>query len=432
MATTKSFPLSKARVEEIARDFPTPFHIYDEAGIRAAARGLKEAFSVCPGFREYYAVKACPNPFILKILADEGFGADCSSGPEIVLAERSGIKGEMIMFTSNDTPADEFVQAAKSGAVINFDDIGHIYFCETALKAAGLSGLPELACCRYNPGPLKEGNAIIGKPEEAKYGFTREQLLKGYSMLKQKGVKRFGLHTMVASNELSNEYFVETARILFERVLEISKAVGISFEFVNLGGGFGIPYRPEQTAIDLGYVARGIKAEYERIILGNGLNPLSIYMESGRMITGPFGWLVTRAIHRKSGYREYVGVDASMADLMRPGMYGAYHHLTVLGKEGAKADRIYDVAGSLCENNDKFAVQRPMPETVPGDLIVIHDTGAHGRAMCFNYNGKLRSGELLLRTDGTVTTIRRKETLDDYFATLDFKALGGFDPRRKS
>jgi len=429
MACEKTFPLSASELEELTRRYPTPFHLYSEAALRANARRLKEAFSVCPGFREYYAVKACPNPFILKILADEGFGADCSSGTEILLAQRSGIQGEMIMFTSNDTPAGEFVQAARAGAVINFDDISHIEFCEAALRAAGLPGLPVLACCRYNPGPLKQGNAIIGKPEEAKYGFTREQLIEGFGMLKAKGLKRFGLHTMVASNELANDYFIETARILFERVLEISRAVGIDFEFVNLGGGFGIPYRPEQTAIDLAYVARGIKAAYEELILGEGLKPLSIYMESGRMISGPAGWLVTRVLHRKSVYREYVGVDASMADLMRPGMYGAYHHISVPGKEGLPADRIYDVTGSLCENNDKFAVQRALPELVPGDLLVIHDTGAHGRAMCFNYNGKLRSGELLLREDGTILEIRRRETVEDYFATLDFDALGRFSAR---
>jgi len=429
MACEKTFPLSAQELEELTRKYPTPFHLYSEAALRANARRLKEAFSVCPGFREYYAVKACPNPFILTILADESFGADCSSGTEILLAQRSGIQGEMIMFTSNDTPAGEFVQAARAGAVINFDDISHIEFCEAALRAAGLPGLPALACCRYNPGPLKQGNAIIGKPEEAKYGFTREQLIEGFGMLKAKGLKRFGLHTMVASNELANDYFIETARILFERVLEISRAVGIDFEFVNLGGGFGIPYRPEQTAIDLAYVARGIKAAYEELILGEGLKPLSIYMESGRMISGPAGWLVTRVLHRKSVYREYVGVDASMADLMRPGMYGAYHHISVPGKEGLPADRIYDVTGSLCENNDKFAVQRALPELVPGDLLVIHDTGAHGRAMCFNYNGKLRSGELLLREDGTILEIRRRETVEDYFATLDFDALGRFSAR---
>jgi diaminopimelate decarboxylase len=429
MACEKTFPLSAQELEELTRKYPTPFHLYSEAALRANARRLKEAFSVCPGFREYYAVKACPNPFILTILADESFGADCSSGTEILLAQRSGIQGEMIMFTSNDTPAGEFVQAARAGAVINFDDISHIEFCEAALRAAGLPGLPALACCRYNPGPLKQGNAIIGKPEEAKYGFTREQLIEGFGMLKAKGLKRFGLHTMVASNELANDYFIETARILFERVLEISRAVGIDFEFVNLGGGFGIPYRPEQTAIDLAYVARGIKAAYEELILGEGLKPLSIYMESGRMISGPAGWLVTRVLHRKSVYREYVGVDASMADLMRPGMYGAYHHISVPGKEGLPADRVYDVTGSLCENNDKFAVQRALPELVPGDLLVIHDTGAHGRAMCFNYNGKLRSGELLLREDGTILEIRRRETVEDYFATLDFDALGRFSAR---
>jgi diaminopimelate decarboxylase len=425
----KKFPLEKARLEELTRRFPTPFHLYDEKGMRDNARRLKKAFSIFPGFREFYAVKACPNPFLLKILADEGFGADCSSYPELLLAEKSGISGEMVMFTSNETPAAEFAAAKKMGAIINLDDITHIDFLEKALVDAGNPGLPQLLCFRYNPGPLKEGNAIIGKPEEAKYGLTREQLFDAYAKIKAKGVKRFGLHTMVASNELNPDYFIETAVILFELVAELSAKLGIRFEFVNLGGGFGIPYRPEQKALDFEYVAGGIRKAYDRIIVPAGLDPLRIYMESGRTITGPFGWLVTRAIHQKHIYRDYVGVDASMADLMRPGVYGAYHHMTVAGKEGAPASKVYDVVGSLCENNDKFAVQRALPEIAPGDLIVIHDTGAHGRAMCFNYNGKLRSGELLLREDGTVTEIRRKETVEDYFATLDFDALKSFNAK---
>ncbi len=422
----KTFPLSREALEALTKRFPTPFHIYDEKAIRENARRLKKAFSVCEGFREYFAVKACPNPFLLKILADEGFGADCSSYPELLLSERAGIKGEMLMFTSNETPAQEFVEAKRLGAVINLDDLSHIDFLEKALADSGSPGLPELICFRYNPGPLKEGNAIIGKPEEAKYGLTREQIFEAYAKVKAKGVKRFGIHTMVASNELANDYFIETAQILFELIAELSAKLGIRFEFVNLGGGFGIPYRPEQKALDFDYIAAGIKRVYEEKIAAAGLAPLRIYMESGRTITGPFGYLVTRAIHHKHIYRDYIGVDACMADLMRPGVYGAYHHMSVIGKEGEPANSVYDVVGSLCENNDKFAVQRALPKIDLGDLIVIHDTGAHGRAMGFNYNAKLRSGELLLRADGSVTEIRRRETIEDYFATLDFKALDAF------
>jgi diaminopimelate decarboxylase len=420
--TEKRVPLSKERLEAICAEHPTPFHLYDEAAIRSGARRLLEAFSVLgDGFQEFFAVKALPNPFILKILASEGFGADASSLPEILLAQRAGIGGEKIMFSSNDTPATEFAAARKAGAIVNLDDISHIAALEKA------AGLPELVCCRYNPGPLKSGNALIGKPEEAKYGFTREQILEGYRILKAKGVRRFGLHTMVASNELEADYFVETARLLFELVAEVSAKVGIRFEFVNLGGGIGIPYRPEQEAVDLDRVASGTKAAYDAIIARAGLAPLKVFLECGRVVTGPHGWLVSRVIHRKSSYREYVGLDASMANLMRPALYGAYHHVTVLGKEGAPAARTYDVTGSLCENNDKFAIQRSLPEVEVGDLVAIHDTGAHGYAMGFNYNGKLRSAELLLREDGSVLEIRRAETADDYFATLDFAKLSAFE-----
>jgi Diaminopimelate decarboxylase len=422
--TEKKFPLTKEALEAVCAEHPTPFHIYDEAAIRANARRLVKAFSVLDGgFREFFAVKALPNPFILKLLSAEGFGADASSYPEILLAERSGIDGERIMFSSNDTPASEFAAARKAGAIINLDDITHV---EALEKAAGI---PELVCCRYNPGPLKQGNAIIGKPEEAKYGFTREQLFEGYRMLKAKGARRFGLHTMVASNELSPEYFVETAKILFELAVELSRSLGIRFEFVNIGGGIGIPYRPEQEAVPLERVAAGIKALYDGIIVPAGLAPLTLYLECGRVITGPYGYLVSRVIHRKSTYREYVGLDASMANLMRPAIYGAYHHITVLGKEGAALTETYDVTGSLCENNDKFAIGRALPPVEVGDLVAIHDTGAHGYAMGFNYNGKLRSAELLLREDGSVVEIRRAETVDDYFRTLDFGALERFDAR---
>jgi len=419
--TEKSVPVSKARLEEICREHPTPFHLYDERAIRDNARRIKESFSVLgDGFKEFFAVKALPNPFIVKILAAEGFGADASSLPEIVLAQRAGLGGEDIMFSSNDTPAPEFAAAREAGAIVNLDDLSHI----DALAAAGM---PEIVCCRYNPGPLKKGNAIIGKPEEAKYGFTRDQLFEGYRELKALGVRRFGLHTMVASNELDPDYFVETGRLLYELVVEISRAIGVRFEFVNLGGGIGIPYRPEQTAVPLRQVAGGLKAAYNGIIVPAGLSPLKTYLECGRVVTGPYGYLVSRVIHMKDTYRKYVGLDASMANLMRPGIYGAYHHITVLGKEGTGPTETYDVTGSLCENNDKFAIGRVLPPVEVGDLVAIHDTGAHGHAMGFNYNGKLRSAELLLRTDGSVVEIRRAETMDDYFRTLDFARLDDFD-----
>ncbi len=416
----KRFPLSKERLAELAERFPTPFYLYDEEAIRANAKRISKAFSVFPGFKEHFAVKALPNPFILKILADEGFGADCASLPELVLAQKAGMTGEAAMFTSNETPAREYAEAAKMGAVINLDDITHIDFLEKAC------GIPELVSCRYNPGPLKEGNAIIGKPEEAKYGFTRDQLFEGYAKLREKGAKRFGLHTMVASNELSADYHVETGRILFELAAELKAKLGIRIEFVNVGGGAGIPYRPDQKALDIEYVAKNLRDAYDKIVVPAGLDPLGLRMEWARIVTGPYGWLVTTAIHKKEIYRSYIGLDSCMADLMRPGMYGAYHHMSVSGKEGAAATETYDVVGSLCENNDKFAVQRQLPKIDVGDFVVIHDAGAHGRAMGFNYNGKLRCGEVLLRSDGSAVRIRRSETMDDYFATLDFDALAAF------
>jgi len=414
----KSVPFTKDQLERIVRLYPTPFHIYDEAAIRRNARRFLQAFSWVPGgFANFFAVKALPNPFILQILKEEGMGADCSSLPELLLADAAGIRGEEIMFTSNDTPAGEFKKAVELGAIVNLDDLSHISFLEEH------AGLPELLCLRYNPGPLKKGNAIIGNPQEAKYGFTRGQLFEGYRMLKERGVRRFGLHTMVASNELNPDYFVETAALLFDLVAEIAQRLGIRFEFVNLGGGIGIPYRPEQSAVDLERVSEGIKRLYEAKIAAHGLDPLRIVMECGRAVTGPFGYLVATVLHRKETYKRFIGLDASMANLMRPGMYGAYHHLTVMGKEGLPADQLYDVTGSLCENNDRFAIDRKLPQTSPGDLVVIHDTGAHGHAMGFNYNGKLRSAELLLRQDGSVTLIRRAETPADYFATLDHPRL---------
>jgi len=416
--SAKKLPFSRSLVEDIAKTEATPFYLYDEKAIRAKAREFREAFSWVPGgFKNFFAVKALPNPHILKILKEEGMGADCSSLPELLLAERAGITGENIMFTSNDTPAGEYVKARELGAVINLDDISHIDFLER------VAGFPELICMRYNPGPLKQGNVIIGKPEEAKYGFTRPQIVDGYGLAKKKGARRFGLHTMVASNELNPDYFVETAVILFELAVEINKAHGIRMEFINLGGGVGIPYRLEQEAVDLRRVSRGIKDAYGRIIEKNGLAPLRIVTENGRCVTGPAGYLVSRAIHEKRIYKNYIGLDACMANLMRPGMYGAYHHITVLGKEDAAATETYDVTGSLCENNDKFAVDRKLPKIEIGDLVAIHDSGAHGHAMGFNYNGKLRCAELLVREDGSVRKIRRAETVRDYFATLDFEGL---------
>ncbi|MDR1319020.1 MAG: diaminopimelate decarboxylase [Treponema sp.] len=416
----KKFPLTRDRLEKLAETYPTPFYVYDERGIRENARRMLSAFSVFPSYKEHFAVKALPNPSILRILAGEGFGADCSSYPELLLAEMAGLGGEDIMFTSNETPAGEYLKARELGAIINLDDFTHIEYLEKTLGLPN-GNLPELISCRYNPGPLKEGNAIIGKPEEAKYGFTGEQLVEGYGILKKKGVKRFGLHTMVASNELSLDYHLETGRLLFDLAVEIKNKTGISLEFVNLGGGLGIPYRPEQTAVSWEALASGLKKLYDEILPPAGLGGMALHTEYGRPVTGPYGWLVARAIHKKEIYRNYIGLDASMADLMRPALYGAYHHITIPGKEGAPLTETYDVVGSLCENNDKFAVQRKLPKIdtgEKGDFVVIHDAGAHGRAMGFNYNGKLRCGELLLRSDDSLVQIRRPETVDDYFSTL--------------
>ncbi|MGI6099000.1 MAG: diaminopimelate decarboxylase [Lentisphaerae bacterium] len=417
---TKPLPIPADAIRAAAERYPTPFHIYDEEGIRANARRLNRAFAWSPGFRNFFAVKACPNPFIMKFLTEEGFGADCSSLPELLLAEATGIKGAAVMFTSNDTPAEEFVKARQMGAIINLDDITHIDFLRR------VAGLPDRICLRYNPGPLKDGNAIIGKPEEAKYGFTRDQMLEGYRTLRDYGVKRFGLHTMVASNELDPQYFIDTAGMLFQLAVDVHRELGIVIELINLGGGIGIPYRPDQQEVDLEMVGEGIRDAHERILAGAGLPPVKLCMECGRLVTGPYGCLVTRVRHIKRTYKQYAGLDACMANLMRPALYGAYHHITVIGKEDAPCDQIYDVTGSLCENNDKFAIDRPLPALEPGDLLVIHDAGAHGHAMGFQYNGKLRSAEYLRRPDGRVTMIRRAETVQDYFATLDLERLKTF------
>ena len=416
----KELPFNKERLEEIIDEYPTPFHIYDEKAIRENARRFLKAFEWNEGFEEYFAVKATPNPFILKILKEEGFGTDCSSLTELILSEKVGITGEDIMFTSNNTPAEEYEKARELGAIINLDDISHIPFL------AKHGGIPELISLRYNPGSRRAGSFIMGDPSEVKYGFTKEQIFEGLADLKLRGVERFGLHTFIASNELNPQYFVDTAAMMFDLAVEVKERLDINLEFLNIGGGIGIPYRPEEEPVDLEYVGAGIKEKYDEIINDNNLDPLAIFMECGRMITGPYGYLVSRVIHKKNIYKKHVGLDASMNDLMRPGMYDAYHHVTVMGKEDKPKEYTYDVTGSLCESIDRFAVDRQLPKIDVGDIVVIHDTGAHGHAMGFNYNGKLRGGELLLRTNGEVEEIRRSETIEDYFATLDFDKLKDF------
>lgn len=422
-ADTIPVPFSRTRIEELETRYPTPFHIYDEEAIRAGARRLYKAFSWVTGpdgkpggFKNFFAVKALPNPYILRVLKEEGMGADCSSLPELLLADAVGIQGEDIMFTSNDTPAEEFVQAKKLGAVINLDDITHIDFLEKA------AGIPDLVCFRYNPGDeYSHGNPIIGNPGEAKYGLTHDQILKAYEIARQKGAKRFGLHAMIVSNQREEEILADAARLLFSLAVEIHKKTGIRLEFINLGGGIGIPYATADHQVNIEDYARKVHEVYNEIIVKNGLAPIRIVMESGRAVTGPYGYLVSRVRHVTKKHRDYVGLDACMANLMRPALYGAYHHITVLGKENLPLDHVYDVTGSLCENNDKFAVQRPLPKIENNDIIVIHNTGAHGHAMGFNYNGKLRSAEFLMQAGGKFKLIRRAETVNDYFATLDFE-----------
>jgi len=410
----KKIPLSREQLEDICIKYPTPFHLYDEQAIRDNARAFKKAFSWVEGFKNHFAVKACPNPTILRILREEGMGVDCSSLTELVLAEKIGFRGEEIVLTSNDTPPEEFIAAARLDAVINLDDLAHVEMLEKHV------GIPEMISFRYNPGDARTGNVLIGLPQEAKYGVTRDQVVKAYRLMHEKGVKKFGLHTMVASNELESSYFIETARMLFDLAVKIKRESGVRIELINMGGGIGIPYRPGEEPVDLEYVSAGMKELYEKVIVAEGLHPLRIVFECGRLITGPYGYLVSRVRHVTVKYKKYVGLDSCMANLMRPGIYGAYHHITVPGKEHLPADQQYDVTGSLCENSDKFAIDRSLPFIEADDLLVIHDTGAHGYAMGFNYNGKLRSAELLLEPGGTVCLIRRAETIDDYFATMRF------------
>ena len=406
------------QVQEIVKTYPTPFHIYDEKAIRENARRVKAAFAWNPNFKEYFAVKATPTPRLLQILKEEGFGADCSSYTELVMSKAVGLTGENIMFSSNVTPAEDFKLAAELGAIINFDDITHIDYFEN------IAPFPELMCCRYNPGgDFVLGNSIMDTPQEAKYGMTRPQLTEAFRKLQSKGVRRFGLHAFLASNTVENGYYPELARILFRTAVELHEETGAEIAFINLSGGVGIPYRPEQKPSDIMAIGEGVRQAYEEVLVPAGLDNVAIYTEMGRFITGPYGMLITRCTHQKHTHKEYIGCDACAANLMRPAMYGAYHHITVLGKENAPCDHKYDVTGGLCENNDKFAVDRMLPEINIGDYLAIHDTGAHGFSMGYNYNGKLRSAELLLCEDGTIECIRRAETPADYFATFDFTGL---------
>lgn len=415
MTKKKAF-LTLEQAREIAKTYPTPFHIYDERGIRENAARVTEAFSWNKGFREYFAVKATPNPFLLKILQEYGCGVDCSSETELMMSDACGFSGEQIMFSSNDTPAGEFALAAKLGGIINLDDITHISSVEEELGQ-----LPETMSCRYNPGGMFElSNGIMDNPGDSKYGMTPAQITEAFRILKAKGVKRFGLHAFLASNTTTNEYYPKLAGVLFREAVRLKEKTGAEIAFINLSGGVGVPYRPEQQANDILTIGREVRKVYEEILTPAGLGNVAIYAEMGRFMLAPYGALVTKAIHEKHIYKEYIGVDACAVNLMRPAMYGAYHHITVLSKEDAPLDHVYDVTGSLCENNDKFAIGRELPEIEMGDYLYIHDTGAHGFSMGYNYNGKLRSAELLLREDGSVQLIRRAETPKDYFATFDF------------
>lgn len=408
--------VTKEKVEEIVKTYPTPFHIYDEKGIRENAKAVKEAFAWNPGFKEYFAVKATPNPFLIKILHEYGCGTDCSSMTELMLSKAMGITGEDVMFSSNDTPFEEYTYAKELGAIINLDDITHIDFCEEACGGK----LPETMSCRFNPGGVFQmSNGIMDNPGDAKYGLTTEQMFEAYEILMKKGVKYFGMHAFLASNTVTNEYYPQLAGQMFKLAVELHEKTGADIRFINLSGGVGIPYKPDQTPNDIRMIGEGVRKVYEEILVPAGMGDVAIYTEMGRFMMGPYGQLVTKAIHEKHTHKEYIGVDACAVNLMRPAMYGSYHHITVLGKEEAVCDHKYDVTGSLCENNDKFAIDRMLPEIEMGDYLVIHDTGAHGYAMGYNYNGKLKSAELLLKEDGSVQLIRRAETPKDYFATLD-------------
>lgn len=407
--------VTREQIEEIVKTYPTPFHIYDEKGIRANARAVKEAFSWNAGFKEYFAVKATPNPFLIDILREYGCGCDCSSMTELMLSHAMGMAGEDIMFSSNDTPAEEFAYAHKIGATINLDDFTHIDFLEKTIGT-----LPETISCRYNPGGVfKISNNIMDNPGDAKYGFTTEQLFEGFRILKEKGVKNFGIHAFLASNTVTNEYYPTLAKTLFETAVQLRDETGAHIRFINLSGGIGVPYRPEQEANDIAQIGDQVRRVYEEVLVSAGMGDVAIYTELGRFMMAPYGHLITKAIHEKHTHKEYIGVDACAVNLMRPAMYGAYHHITVLGKENEPCDHKYDVTGSLCENNDKFAIDRMLPAIDKGDYLAIHDTGAHGFSMGYNYNGKLKSAELLLREDGSVQLIRRAETPGDYFATFD-------------
>ena len=407
--------VSKEQLDEIIKEFPTPFHLYDEKGIRENAKALKEAFAWNKGFKEYFAVKATPNPFLINILREYGCGCDCSSYTELMLSEAIGAVGEDIMFSSNATPAEEFVYADKLGAIINLDDFTHIDFLEKAI-----GHIPETISCRYNPGGLFQiSNDIMDNPGDAKYGMTTEQLFEAFKVLKEKGAKRFGIHSFLASNTVTNEYYPILAKMLFELAVKIQEETGAKVTFINLSGGIGIPYRPEQTPNDIKVIGEGVRKAFEEVLVPAGMGDVSIYAELGRFMMGPYGCLVTKAVHEKHTHKEYIGCDACAVNLMRPAMYGAYHHITVMGKKNEPCDHKYDITGSLCENNDKFAIDRMLPKIDIGDTLVIHDTGAHGFAMGYNYNGKLKSAEVLLCADGTAKLIRRAETPKDYFATFD-------------
>lgn len=407
--------VTKEKLEEIRKEIPTPFHLYDEKGIRENAKALKEAFAWNKGYREYFAVKACPNPFLIQILQEYGCGCDCSSLTELMLSKALGCKDEDIMFSSNDTPAEDYQYAAKTGATINLDDITHIDFLEKTLGY-----LPKRISCRYNPGGLfKISNDIMDNPGDAKYGMTTEQLFEAFRILKSKGVEEFGVHAFLASNTVTNDYYPMLAKVLFEMAVKLEKETGADIKFINLSGGIGIPYRPDQEPNDIQVIGEGVRKVYEEVLMPAGMGDVAIYTELGRFMTGPYGCLVTEVIHEKHTHKEYIGCDACAVNLMRPAMYGAYHHITVMGKENEPCDHMYDVTGSLCENNDKFAIDRMLPKVDVGDLLVIHDTGAHGFAMGYNYNGKLKSAEVLLKEDGSFAMIRRAETPRDYFATFD-------------